>query len=363
MSNQVFKITNKANDTLEIDIEGVIGCDEYDWTTGEWKTGNTKESVKSLIKEVANSAASNIVVNINSYGGVVNDGVSIHDMLAEHKAKVTTIIHGHTASAATIISQAGNTRKMSANALFLIHPASTIAAGNTNDMKLAISDLEKIDNTIAGIYAKRTGKTVDEIMGIMNRMDGRGEWLTAAEAKELGFIDEIIEPMKAVASAEPNILNRFKLPGIPQDKINYDNMKADKKTVFAWFEELIDKVIKTKPTNNEPEEQDEQVKPDEPVTEEEKPAETENVVKEIVIKDIKEVREVLNDFVTQIAERDTEISNLQSEITKLKNDLDKATGLPTLTEPKDDPLLDPGKAQSNLAAAEKNAQALKEGIN
>ena len=73
-----------------------------------------------------------------------------------------------------------------------------------------------------------------------------------------------------------------------------------------------------------------------------------------------EVQAELNDFVDQVTERDTTIEALQAQITALQTDLAQAKGLPTQTFPKDDPLLDPGKPTTNAAAAEKNAQALRD---
>ena len=70
MPEPLFLIRNSAPDTLEIDIEGEIG--------GGWfEDGATKEDVKKQLKDIAQSRASHIIVNINSYGGDVNHGISI----------------------------------------------------------------------------------------------------------------------------------------------------------------------------------------------------------------------------------------------------------------------------------------------
>jgi ATP-dependent protease ClpP protease subunit len=357
MSNPVFNLKNTAPDTLEIDIEGTIG--------GGWfEDGATKEDVKKQLKDIAQSRASHIIVNINSYGGDVNHGISIHDLLAEHKAKVTTVIHGHTASAATIISQAGDIRKMSDNALFLVHRASTFAIGNSSDIKTALSDLEKCDETIANIYAKRTGKTIEEALEIMDRFDGRGEWLTASEAKELGFVDEVFEPMKAVASVDQNDLIKLGLPILPENKIN---MKSDKQTVFAWFKEFTNKIT----GKEEPARPDPDVTPDPNV--EHDPEKEQTIDKdnpegvtvadqpknEIVIRDMEEVQGVLTDLTDQIAERDTQITELSNKITALENDVARLGGKPTKTEPREDPTLDKSNLPTNELNAAKNAAALR----
>lgn len=344
-----FKVTNASPDTLEIDIEGTIG--------GGWfEDGPTKEAVKKQLKDIAQSRASHIIVNINSYGGDVNHGISIHDLLAEHKARVTTIIHGHTASAATIISQAGDVRKMSNNALFLVHKVSTIALGNTNDIEIALSDLKKCDETIASVYAKRTGKSLDEISEIMNRFEGRGEWLTASEAKELGFVDEVFEPMKAVASVDPEDFKKLGLPEIPHNKIN---MNADKNTVFAWFKEFTAKITGKKEPENTPTEPatTDPVEPQntEPAT----PAPAEPAVNEVVIKDMEEVRTVLDDLTNQVSERDQKIADLTGKITTLENDLARLKAGPTATKEKEDPFLEKSNLKTNEESAIKNAEQLK----
>jgi len=215
MERNWLTINNKAEDVVEITIEGTIGS--------YWKNNNeailTKEEMASQLKQIANLKTKNIIVHINSYGGDVTHGISIHDLLASNEASVTTIVNGHTASAATIIAQAGNVRKMSANALYLVHNASMIAWGDKNELKVTIDDLEKVDTTLANIYSKRTGKSVEDILEQMNKFNGRGEWMTADEAKEFGLIDEVYEPMKAVATIDKEILSRFGLPELPVNQI------------------------------------------------------------------------------------------------------------------------------------------------
>lgn len=213
-------IENKSDntETVELTIEGIIGS----WWKDNEEAILRKEEMQNQLKQIAEIKAKHIIVNINSYGGDVNHGVSIHDLLANHSAQVTTIVNGHTASAATIIAQAGNVRKMSANALFLIHNASTIAYGDKNELKVALDDIEKVDKTISEIYAKRTGKTAEEIKEQMNKFNGRGEWMTADEAKAFGLVDEVYEPMKAAAFIDKEILSRYGLPEFPENKINFN---------------------------------------------------------------------------------------------------------------------------------------------
>ena len=247
MNSVMNKISDWSTLTIEnaddkknatIDIEGVIGFEP--WWTDDKKT-TTKELMKDELKRIANLDVDHITVQINSYGGDVNHAVSMYDMLVNNPASVTTEIHGHTASAATIIAQAGNKRVMSSTALFLAHQAQTVAAGTADDMENGRKTLETINNQIASIYAKRAGKDDADMRTVMDRNNGLGEWITADEALELGFIDEISEPMAAAASAMPtdDMLAVWNIPEIPtnQEQQKEPNMFDRLKKMFNFSEE------------------------------------------------------------------------------------------------------------------------------
>jgi ATP-dependent protease ClpP protease subunit len=241
---------NAAEKTVEIDIEGYIG---YDYWDDEQTIIRTKEKMKAELKKLGElNDVDTIIVNINSYGGDVNHGISIHDLLAQNKAKVITKINGMTASAATIIAMAGDERHMSDNALFLVHNAWNLAIGNKNQLKADIDDLEKVDGRIANIYSKVTGKTTEEMQAVMDRNNGNGEWLTADQAKELGFITDIFEPKKAAAAFSNDLLKKHGLPPVPSNGtetpiINEENIAE---TVFmkvkGFFADLIKPQEKSK---------------------------------------------------------------------------------------------------------------------
>jgi ATP-dependent Clp protease, protease subunit len=222
---KVIKITSEEKGgvkSVTLDIEGTIGG-EFDWTTGQFN-GATKEAIKAELREIADIKADKIIININSYGGDVNHGLSIHDLLAQSKAKKEVRINGMTASAATIIAMAGDEISMSENALFLAHRSSTFAMGNVNDIEMVKQDLEKIDGLMVNIYKKKTGKTDSEILSMMDENSGRGKWLDADEAKEFGFIDTIFEPKKIAALATPDQLAKL---GYPKINPNQNSMKTE----------------------------------------------------------------------------------------------------------------------------------------
>ncbi len=210
----ISEYVNEAKEKIaEIDIDGIVGEYNYD---GDELTLNTKERIKSELKTLAELKADTIIVNINSFGGNINHGISIHDLLAQSKAKIITKINGFSASAATIIAQAGEVRQMSDNSLYLIHHATVRSFdGNIFDLEDAKEALSQLDNIMLNVYAKRSGSEREEIVKLMKENNGNGKWLTAEEAKAVGLVDEVFEPMKAVALVIPED-NYLNLPPLPE---------------------------------------------------------------------------------------------------------------------------------------------------
>lgn len=237
---------SKDGKTHTIDIEGPIGG--YDWWTGE--TGVTKEKIKNELNQLKAIKADTIIVNINSYGGDVNHGFAIHDLLAQNPAKKKVYINGMTASIATVIAMAGDEIYMSDNSLFLIHRASSFAVGNANEMQAMLDTLAKVDDRIINIYEKRTKRSKDEIVAQLDVNNGTGEWLSPEEAKEQGFIDEIFEPTTAKIAAQfgNDILTKYKLP-LPKKVSNNSSTELD--TLRNELTETKNNIIemKTETTN------------------------------------------------------------------------------------------------------------------
>lgn len=159
-------------------------------------------------------------VRINSYGGDVQTALDIRQQFLDH-GQVTAYIFGMTASAATILAMGAKRICMSRYALMLVHQCSgwLDSWGSYNADELATyikdlsdrkADLETIDAVIASLYALRSGKTAQEMAGVMSE----AKWLTADECKELGLVDEIVEegaPTEVTAS----LREHFTACGIP----------------------------------------------------------------------------------------------------------------------------------------------------
>ncbi len=149
-----------------------------------------------------------INVFINSPGGVVADAVAIHSALRRNPARKLVQIDGVCASAATIIAMAGDRISAAPSAMLMVHAASNTVRGNAGDMRQEADILDTLSEQIARLYMQRTHRSLDEVLGWM-----RDEtWLTAAEAKALGLIDEVTAESRAVAQWD---CTRYGLPQFP----------------------------------------------------------------------------------------------------------------------------------------------------
>ncbi len=193
-----------------IDIEGTIGVPE-EWQFEEpQQRVATYEKFRTTLQQIEALEAREVVVNIRSTGGDVNDALLIYDALSTLKASITTRCWGYVASAATVIAQAASEgqREVSPNSLYLIHSASCAVEGNSTQLEQRVELLKKTDERLAELYARRSGREVELYSSLMSEENGDGRWLNAAESIEMGLADRVIESEtnEAPTEAEPTIL-------------------------------------------------------------------------------------------------------------------------------------------------------------
>jgi len=153
--------------------------------------------------------------------------LQIHDALKAHPAKVTTIVQGFCASAATIIACAGDVRIISPNALYLIHKCLSWAEGNENDLQAELEAQRTTNSVILKIYKSVLKKDEKELIDLFNANDGDGKWITAEEALAFGFATEIqeFEGDKNPLTNMARFLNHARnlLPKINEKKEDHDD--------------------------------------------------------------------------------------------------------------------------------------------
>ncbi|HCY41730.1 MAG TPA: hypothetical protein DHV48_10300 [Prolixibacteraceae bacterium] len=166
--------------------------------------GQYSFSKQFMRNELAGQSKNPVLVKISSLGGSVDDALNIYDQFVEH-GNVTAELSAFVASSATLISLGAKTIRMNENSFYLIHKAMNWVdewgSMNEDEIDTLIAKLEiqkqqlaKITLQLAKMYVKKTGKTLDEIISLMKQET----WLTAEEAKQWGFVDEVFIPEVAV---------------------------------------------------------------------------------------------------------------------------------------------------------------------
>ncbi|PCF33154.1 peptidase [Staphylococcus delphini] len=167
---------------MKINVKGAIVPNDDKWLYEIFGMDHT--APKDIIDALPETGE-DIEVLINSGGGDVFSGSEIYTALKDYSGNVNVKVVGVAASAASIIAMAGDRIEMSPTAQMMIHNASTTVYGDNRNMGSAAKMLSSTDKGIANAYIKKTGKSEDEILNLMNDET----WMNAQEAVELGFAD------------------------------------------------------------------------------------------------------------------------------------------------------------------------------
>jgi len=130
---------------------------------GEDWFGGSGISAKAFSQALQDVGQGPLVIEINSPGGNVWDGLAIYNMLRGRQAPVTTRVVGIAASIASIIALAGDTVEIADAALFMIHDPSGMVAGTSEEMRKMADALDQHAEVLAGIYSKVTGRPTSQI--------------------------------------------------------------------------------------------------------------------------------------------------------------------------------------------------------
>ncbi|MDY6081856.1 MAG: ATP-dependent Clp endopeptidase proteolytic subunit ClpP [Eubacteriales bacterium] len=176
------------------DIYSRLLKDRIIFLGGEVDDDTANIIVAQMLFLEADDPDKDIFLYINSPGGSVSAGMAIFDTMQYIKCEVSTICVGLAASMGAFLLTAGAKGKRRAlpNAEIMIHQPSGGARGQATDMNIQVEQILRIKKRLNAILAERTGQPVEKIATDTER----DNYLTAAEAKDYGLIDEIIEPRR-----------------------------------------------------------------------------------------------------------------------------------------------------------------------
>jgi ATP-dependent Clp endopeptidase proteolytic subunit ClpP len=224
-----------TGETATIQIFDQIG---EDWFGGSGLSG---KQFSDVLNEVGNGP---LLVEINSPGGNVWDGLSIYNQLRGRRAPVTTRVVGIAASIASIIALAGDKVEMADAALMMIHDPSGMASGTSEDMRKMADALDQHAEVLVGVYAKKTGRSPESIRAAMKAET----WFTTAEAIQFGLVDKPIKQLAMAAKWHPRAVSP-KAPQSVRDAIT----KGIQQLADGYGADTISKelVAKVQPIANE----------------------------------------------------------------------------------------------------------------
>ena len=146
--------------------------------------GVSAVGVKSALRK---ADGADVKVLINSPGGDLVEAIAIYNLLSEYSGKVDIKILSIAASAASVIAMAGDSIEVMTGAHIMVHNTWSIVVGNRHDMLQAAEMLEGFDTEMVGIYAKRSGLSVAEVMELVDK----SSYLNGEAAVSYGFADSV----------------------------------------------------------------------------------------------------------------------------------------------------------------------------
>lgn len=170
----------------KVSIRGAIVTDDDKWIY-DW-FGIQATSPADVHKAIEDAKGEDLEVEINSGGGDVVAGNEIYTALRMYRGKVTNIIVGMAASAASYIASARNCI-MTPVGFYMIHNASGGASGDYHAMDKESEVLQTVNRAITAAYMEKTKMSQEDLLALMDKET----WLTAEQAVEYGFVDSIIE--------------------------------------------------------------------------------------------------------------------------------------------------------------------------
>jgi ATP-dependent Clp protease protease subunit len=214
----------------------------YDTDTDCIGSGTLSSSY--LKSQLETAAGQDVAVHISSVGGSAFDAIAIYDLLKKYPGNVTTYIDALAASAASIVAMGGKKIVMSKYALLMIHKPMVGSGGNADELLKDVQMLNVVQARLAQIYMDKTGLDGVTVNSLINAVT----WLSADQALDLGFVDEVDEYqaeiinhaiIKNYTSAAPAVYQRC----INKILNKNSNMNIENKELMEKTTTVLDKIM------------------------------------------------------------------------------------------------------------------------
>ena len=158
-------------------------------------TGPITEQVSAIVSAQllfleSQAPEKDIMMYINSPGGLVTAGLAMYDTMEFIKCDVATLVIGQACSAGSLLAMAGTKGKRYAlrNSRIMIHQPSGGYSGQATDILIHAEEITKIKKRLNQMYAEHTGRSIEVIDDAMER----DKFMSPEEAKAFGLVDKII---------------------------------------------------------------------------------------------------------------------------------------------------------------------------
>tara|TARA_R110000822_G_scaffold94114_1_gene216036 strand:- start:2824 stop:3840 length:1017 start_codon:yes stop_codon:yes gene_type:complete len=297
--------------------------------------GEISESVNSynvVQREISNAKGKELNLVISSGGGSVTEGMAIADLIANYPEETTATGIGLVASIATVVLLSADNVKMTENAFMMIHRPWSYTMGNADELEATAELLDKMQAKLLDIYTasvyKRKGRQKD-LENKITEMMAAETWLTAQEALEFGFIDEIVKVGEKNIDLLPLQNSLSKFLNVPAALL-INNKKNDDmgNSILEKIKSLLNQT-ETLEVIDAPAAVDSKV--DEVVITDEMAIEILKAKGYMVLnaEEMTALSEKSNEQSTSITEIETVLETLSTELVALRNQVKKGVGLPS----------------------------------
>jgi len=166
----------------EIILTGPVLDD--DWC--QWREGSCFSAL--MVRDALGKFSGDVTVRLNSGGGDPYEGESIRSAIAGHQGRVSIIVEGIAASAASLLLMGADDIEMSAGSMIMIHDPSSVVIGNEAEMLREASRLSQLAEVYASVYAARSGQEQGAVRELMREET----WFGPDEALAAGFTDTVL---------------------------------------------------------------------------------------------------------------------------------------------------------------------------